>query len=113
MCVCVCVCVCVHLSGLQFPDGGVTGPLQSSESTLQLSALPLRDGGVIYSLTDTAQGQTAHESLNRYTSSQWLQCIMGSVRTSERTPTSLARRWAESRLEGVEPVSLADRESTS
>lgn len=52
--------VCAHLSGLQFPDSSVTGPLQGSESTLQVSALPLRDGGVVHSLTDTAQGQTTH-----------------------------------------------------
>ena len=64
------MCGFVHLSGLQLPDHGVAAPLQSSEVNLQLSALPLRDGCVIYSLTDTAQGKssTAWQSKRRVTS---------------------------------------------
>lgn len=54
-CSCVRVCVRAHLSGLQPPDGGVGAPLQRSQAALQLPALPLRDGGVIHSLSDTQQ----------------------------------------------------------
>lgn len=50
--------MCFDLSSLQLPDGGVAAPLQGSESTLQFPALPLGDGGVIYSLPDTVQGHT-------------------------------------------------------
>lgn len=113
-----CVSGRAHLSGLQFPDGGVAHPLQSAESTLQLSALPLRDGGVIHSLGDTAQGQSAH----RLTQEAGTRAVPGSVHslihklimlTSERTPTSLEKHWAVSRQEGAERPSLADSESTS
>lgn len=100
------MCLCTHLPGLQLPDGRVTAALQRPQAALQLAALPLRHGCVVHRLSDTAQGHTQPHA-------RWLALHRGSVPTSERTPTSLARRRAESRLWGAEPASLADRESTS
>lgn len=100
------VCACTHLPRLQLPGGRVTAALQRPQAALQVAALPLRHGRVVHRLSDTAQGHTQPHA-------RWLALHHGSVPTSERTPTSLARRWAESRLWGAEPASLADRESTS